>query len=386
MTCYAAYAKDNKTRMLGSSGGYFPLTANKFIENGGIVYGSVYNSDLSVSIARIDSLDEIGKSFTSKYMQSRPEDSFVKLREDLKKGNKVLFCSSPCYVRGLKRFLSASNVSTENLLLIDFVCHGVPNEDVFLKCIGKYNDPKCVSLNMRNKESGWNWGGFSWKYTFDDESERLIPQQDVPFMKGFLNNLYLRPSCHYCSAKKDSAADITIGDFWGITDVDKSIDTKGGVSCVIVRTEKGKAEFDFVKHELEYKEVRYSDIVNGNYALENSVRIPHGRAIFFARQKKAKDVEQLINKLCSRTFTYRVLRKVYTFLPQKSFGVSELHNEESGPFFTAKEKCCGCTACLSICPKQAISMKKDKEGFFYAVIDSQKCIDCGLCKKVCPCI
>lgn len=51
---------------------------------------------------------------------------------------------------------------------------------------------------------------------------------------------------------------------------------------------------------------------------------------------------------------------------------------------TSKEDCCGCTACVSICPNNAITMKEDKEGFLYPFIDKNKCIDCGMCKKVCP--
>ena len=49
-----------------------------------------------------------------------------------------------------------------------------------------------------------------------------------------------------------------------------------------------------------------------------------------------------------------------------------------------KNRCTGCTACLSICPKKAISFKEDSDGFKYPVIDKDKCIDCGLCKKKCP--
>lgn len=49
-----------------------------------------------------------------------------------------------------------------------------------------------------------------------------------------------------------------------------------------------------------------------------------------------------------------------------------------------KHKCCGCSACLSICPKGCISMSKDNEGFLYPNVDTGKCIDCGSCEKVCP--
>ena len=51
---------------------------------------------------------------------------------------------------------------------------------------------------------------------------------------------------------------------------------------------------------------------------------------------------------------------------------------------TDKRECCGCTACQSICKKGAIEMLPDEEGFLYPSVDMDKCIQCGLCEKVCP--
>lgn len=45
--------------------------------------------------------------------------------------------------------------------------------------------------------------------------------------------------------------------------------------------------------------------------------------------------------------------------------------------------CCGCTACASICAHDAITMKPDALGFLYPEVDKDKCVDCGLCEKVC---
>lgn len=45
--------------------------------------------------------------------------------------------------------------------------------------------------------------------------------------------------------------------------------------------------------------------------------------------------------------------------------------------------CCGCTACASICNHDAITMKPDALGFLYPEVDKEKCVDCGLCEKVC---
>lgn len=51
--------------------------------------------------------------------------------------------------------------------------------------------------------------------------------------------------------------------------------------------------------------------------------------------------------------------------------------------FTRKEQCCGCSACASICPKNAISMVEDEEGFLYPKINDELCIHCGACQRVC---
>lgn len=49
-----------------------------------------------------------------------------------------------------------------------------------------------------------------------------------------------------------------------------------------------------------------------------------------------------------------------------------------------KKDCCGCHACMSVCPKRCIVMSSDEEGFLYPKVDTSVCIDCGLCEKVCP--
>lgn len=48
-----------------------------------------------------------------------------------------------------------------------------------------------------------------------------------------------------------------------------------------------------------------------------------------------------------------------------------------------KIDCCGCSACEQKCPTKAIIMKEDIEGFLYPCIDEEKCINCGLCTRVC---
>lgn len=49
-----------------------------------------------------------------------------------------------------------------------------------------------------------------------------------------------------------------------------------------------------------------------------------------------------------------------------------------------KKDCCGCNACMEICPRCCITMIADAKGFHYPKVDTTACVDCGACKKVCP--
>ena len=56
---------------------------------------------------------------------------------------------------------------------------------------------------------------------------------------------------------------------------------------------------------------------------------------------------------------------------------------ETLKLFDTKEKCCGCSACMNICPKDAIRMELDTDGNTYPVINSELCVNCGMCQKAC---
>ena len=62
---------------------------------------------------------------------------------------------------------------------------------------------------------------------------------------------------------------------------------------------------------------------------------------------------------------------------------SRLIDKEYPVFFENKQECCGCTACYSICPKAAIQMMTDEEGFLYPQLIHKNCVKCYLCIEVC---
>ena len=125
-------------------------------------------------------------------------------------------------------------------------------------------------------------------------------------MRGFLRDLYLRPSCYACPAKQlKSGSDITLGDFWGIETLLPELDDDRGMSAVTVNTEKGRALLQEVN--AEQTEVAYNEVVKRNSALVHSASEPKGRRAFFGAD--GLTFEAKIKKLAKTPFSlYGMLR------------------------------------------------------------------------------
>ena len=200
-------------------------------------------------------------------MQSKTGDTFKQAEQFLKQNRKVLFSGTPCQIVALKRYLKKEY---ENLLLVDFICHGVPSPGVWRKylkqVIALTCDKNTVSshlklllsernalvegISFRDKRLGWQKYSFSLTLSTTDESgnKNTVSLSESLnenlFMRGFLANLYLRPSCYACPANKGkSGSDITLGDYWGISSLMPDYDDDKGISAISVNTEKGKAVY-----------------------------------------------------------------------------------------------------------------------------------------------
>jgi hypothetical protein len=147
-------------------------------------------------------------------------------------------------------------------------------------------------INFRDKTYGWK----AFSFSIDSKTMRLVdPLNKNPFMIGFLKNLYLRPSCYQCPSKAfKSGSDITIGDYWGISNVLPEFDDDKGVSLVMINSIKGKSVYDTLR--LDGKETNYSNALVGNEYIEKSVLLPKNRAVFFKRLNY-KNTIPLIRKL-----------------------------------------------------------------------------------------
>lgn len=241
---YCGWTTDDAIRKGSSSGGAFNILANRVLANKGVVYGASFNYD---GIIRLEchSTDEVMLKDLqrSKYVQSHIGYAYRKIKKDLIDGRKVLFCGTPCQAAGLKAFLRKDY---ENLLLVDFVCHGVPSMDLLRKHIDYLGIKNVKEIVFRPKNRGWV-DDFEIYYSKIESAKptdikvRRIPWRFDEYFDIFQKYQNIRQSCRNCSyCNGDRAADITLADFWRVNDYDPNLWSSKGVSLILANTAKGE--------------------------------------------------------------------------------------------------------------------------------------------------
>lgn len=255
---YAAISSDNFVRNESSSGGIFSELALEILKSGGVIFGASYGKSGVVEHICVDNVESLWKLRGAKYSQSYLGDTFIEVKKHLLLGENVLFSGTPCQVAGLKAFLRRD---FDNLFCIDFVCHGVPSPMVWREYVKhrslKDNDGKLPTMiNLRNKETGWSRYSYSVKFDYSDNKNYMCKNNSDLYMQLFVNDYILRKSCSNCQFKGyDRISDITLGDFWGIWDIDSSMDDNKGTSMVLTHSKKGEHLFNSILSRINCKPV-----------------------------------------------------------------------------------------------------------------------------------
>lgn len=239
-----AYAFRHKEEIIleSSSGGAFSALASIIIDQSGVVYGACFDDNLKVIHQRADNLKACSKFRGSKYIQSSFDKNFSYIELDLKAGRKILFTGTPCQCKTLKQYCCNHNITDENLILVDIICHGTMKPVVWEKFKDwleeKYKS-KLSAVSFRYKRARWS----SYPIKLDFENGKSIVNTFVArrFNSLFFRGIALSEGCYKCPfSKLDRESDITIGDFWGIEKVIPTFPRNKGVSVIIVNTDKGK--------------------------------------------------------------------------------------------------------------------------------------------------
>lgn len=293
LKCFAAYNKSEKIRKVSSSGGVFTLLAEEILKQKGVVCGAALSRDCkSVNHIIIDDVSSLPRLRTSKYVQSCINNTYEKVKKALESGKKVLFTGTPCQIGGLVSYLGKEY---DNLFTQDFICHGVPSPAVwhdYAEWREKIMGTSLKKVSFRNKKTGWR--KFSLRLENADNKVYSKRLDDDIYLRAFLKNLTLRPSCYDCQFKhKERQADITLADFWSIHKNHSDIDDDKGISAVIVHSSKGMKLFSDIENQLFTLEVPSEEILDYNKSMTESVGHNPNRRAFFEMRRKSGTIPAL---------------------------------------------------------------------------------------------
>jgi coenzyme F420-reducing hydrogenase beta subunit len=279
---FACINTQTDIRMESSSGGVFSLLAQRVLDHSGIVFGAAFDTVSSIRHIAVESYEDLKKLRGSKYVQSDLSGILPQVKKYLVVGRLVLFSGTPCQIAGLRAYLRKQY---DNLYCIDFVCHGVPSPKVWNAHVAYMQDKfKSVLTNVSFRDKSTGWTSYSTFLRFANgrfSRERFFMNR---YMRLFLSNISLRPSCYACAFKtiRERQSDISLADFWGINRVAPKLNDKKGVSLVMLHTEKGRQLFESSTKLTEHTRINLEQAIKYNpSAIESSV-LNRFRSRFFA--------------------------------------------------------------------------------------------------------
>lgn len=294
---YAAWNTDETVRAHSTSGGVFTLLCQFVLERGGAVFGAAYADDFSVVHCCVEKQEDIAKLRTAKYAQSKLGDSFKRVKELLEQGRYVLFSGTPCQIGGLQTFLGKAY---ERLLTVDLVCHGVPSPAVWARYVQYRSEQDAngefpFAINLRSKETGW--AGYSIRFDYASGKTYSMPNGKDPYLRCFVKDLCLRPSCYACKFKGVSrSSDFTLGDYWGVWSQKPELNDNKGTSIVLLHSEKAKAIWQQITPHMKAEPVEVERCFAENPAALCAAKAPEGRSAFLSRYQ-TEDFSTLVDEL-----------------------------------------------------------------------------------------
>ena len=259
-----------------SSGGVFIALARQVVASGGVVFGAVFDDRWEVVHAQADTVEAVRPMMGSKYVQSRMEDAFASVVAVLRQGRRVLFVGTPCI----------------------------------------------TSVEFRNKrKEGWarynvvvkgrDGGGRG-----DERELSASVYVDNPFMRGFMADVYLRPSCHQCKCKGGSSrSDLTIADYWGVASLLPDFADDRGVSLVFVNSPKGQSALAMLDIDVCKANIKGAERFNGGF--NDTIPERPRRRKFFEATASGADFQTALDRAL-RVPPYKTALKKLTTMVRKT--------------------------------------------------------------------
>ena len=309
--CYAAWSRDEQERKYCSSGGAATELSRYFIEQGGIVYGAVFDQNLNLVHMASDKLEQLERLKGSKYVQGYTGTVDREVKEQLKQGKKVLFIGTPCQIAGIRNYLGKEY---DNLLLVDLICHGTPPMEYLKEYTHAVTRKPVTDISFRGKRN--------WRLTLYSGEKVVYSVRNKKdyYFTAFLKSLIYRDNCYKCQyAAPKRCSDITIGDFWGLDRSSLKTPYSGRISVVLINTQIGKKAWEETQDRFYSEPRAVEEAVRGNAQLRKPSVCHPDRELFlqnytpgnFASAVKTPELRKEIRRgRIKDSLPYRAARKI----------------------------------------------------------------------------
>ena len=314
---YAAISKKHRTK--GSSGGLFFELSQKFIEQGGIVYGAAFDKSLKLIHQSAKSLESLSPLCKSKYLHSDMLGVYKEIKSYLEHNENVMFVGTPCQVSAVKNAFLPKH--RQNLILVDFLCHGTGTQKIFDLCIAE-EEKKCkgkiteFSFRSRSKHAPHC---FTYKYEKGNKQKTVSGYScEFPYYSSFLKYTIFNDACYSCPYSTNArVGDITIGDFWGVDKYNKSINPQKGCSMLCINSQVGLDLFNCVKDSCSVFEFPLKNAAANNQSFYEPVSYPDKKT-FFVQVLTNEGESALVKAMTSKNIKKE---KLYARCPKKAIRV-----------------------------------------------------------------
>ncbi len=311
---YAAWSTDTETRRTSASGGIAAEIYREACKNGCVV-GAKLTESFSVKLKLVDNFEECIGFKNSKYVFSEPYDVYNEIAEAIKHNKNVTAIGLPCQIAAIRSIFP----KTENLVLVDLVCHGVMANDYLqqhIKHLNKKINADVATVSFRDPDLGTEKYYFSM---YDELGGRLYAKRikdGDTYNYAYHNAVAYRENCYHCIyACKERVSDITLGDYHGLGKLAPCDYTPHKVSTVVVHSTKGdeiiQNLFKINKIFLEQRPTEEPILGDAQFRYPS---IKSYKSVLFQKMIKKynadfeKAIKFVMNKMTFREFAGKIVR------------------------------------------------------------------------------
>lgn len=320
--CYAAWSQNRIDHYESASAGLATTLSKYIISKGGTVYGCVYNENWGVEHKGFSCYEDLERLRKSKYIQSYlPRKVLENLKSDLELGKYCLFIGVPCQCAAARNYLKKEY---HNFFCVDLLCHGGASPEMFHEHLSTLKAKEKITVF---DDITFRGGQNDCFFTIMNKGKILYKrgQFEDEYFLGFMKHIIYRPVCYHCKyASKNRIGDLTLADFWGISDAflkEHDLKITDGVNLLLINNVKGKFLCGKIENEILLYERSLQEAIDGNETLKCPTSKPMEYDRFYQVYEHTgfdatmhliyKDEFKRINKSVKKRFVKKIIKSVF---------------------------------------------------------------------------